>query len=123
MLKLYFFGKKSFILFLPLKDQLLMLLSEEIKSSIKNLCTLQINFFEIRKCCIRPISSLLYNAWMFLENSYSSGIECLKPFGSLTDAKRAREDMQDFIKDIFKGFALGAIGRPVFNENEGKKLI
>ena len=105
---------------MPLKDQLLLLLSEEIKNSIKNLCTLQIDFFEIRKCCIRPISLLLYNAWLFLENS--SGIECLRPFGSLTDAKRAREDMQDFIKDIFKGFALGAIGKPVFNENEGLEL-
>ena len=50
----------------------------------------------LRLCAIRHIGDILLAVWEGIDGQYP--LETIKKFESITDATRAKEDLQDFIK-------------------------
>ena len=99
----------QFILEMPHREMLVFMCSEDVMSSIKNICLLSNDFLKLRLCGIRRIGDILLTMWMALEGK--PPLEDVTRLESLVDAKRAKEDVLDFIKEIYKGFAYGVIGK------------
>jgi hypothetical protein len=106
------------LLELPPVELVLLLTSEEILSSLKLLSILPNEFIKLRLCSVRYIADILLRVWLHLEVDIH--LEGIRQYESLAESKRAKEDTQDLIKEFFKGFALGVVGKSIVAEKEGK---
>ena len=99
----------TFILEMPSREMLMFMCSEDVTSNIRNICLLPNEYLKLRLCAIRRISDILQVMWMAVEGKPPS--EDITTLESLVDAKRAKEDILDFIKEMYKAFANGVIGK------------
>ncbi len=103
---------------LPKRELILFINTEDVMSAMKNICLMNNDFLCLRLCAIRYIGEILLIVWQGIDSG-PYVLEKIKKFDSLADAIRATEDLQDFIKEIFKGFALGVVGKSLVSEREG----
>lgn len=86
---------------LPLREKVIFITSEEVTSAIKNVSLLSNDFMRLRTCSIRIISDILLSVWYGVERGCQ--LEGVIRYESMIESRRAKDDLQDFIKDIFKG--------------------
>ena len=81
--------------------------SKDGMSAIKSCCSAQDS--NIRSMSVKCLGPLLLKVWLLTESI--SIIEGYNRFESMVEARRMKEDIRDFIKDIMKDFAYGSIGK------------
>ena len=103
---------------LPDREFTVFVMSSDVMAALKSSCTTNDMKAHVRTFAIESTGHILLRAWKLVESKLN--VEGCSSYESTTEAKRAVEDFRDFVIDIFKGFALGILGKaPGLDPNKG----